>query len=310
MTGDIGVRARAIHANNRRIYHARGKGSRRLQLDQRDDLPARQPGWTTSGGGRRSRHGDLGLRPLPALLQADGDPPRRCRRLARAATARSSSNAGLPPIPCWGVLRRRRRGGYPRTPDINGYRQEGFAPSTGPSTAAVACPRPAPISTRSCMTAPTSTCAPRPRDSHPLLRDSRGRNRLCRTGTAAYGRSRGDRPGRRRDQHPQLLQLSRVSVTLPSCVPMGSSSSPVSPASATTSRTTSRSISSTRAGSPSRSRARPEMAQPAEARQRLAVLPIRARRDQPFRGWRVRPQQRRRGLPQPHVPLPADRHTI
>jgi choline dehydrogenase-like flavoprotein len=47
--------------NGRKVYHARGL--RAL--------------------GRRPRHGDLGLRPLPAVLQEDGDLPRRSRRLPR-----------------------------------------------------------------------------------------------------------------------------------------------------------------------------------------------------------------------------------
>ena len=73
-------------------------------------------------------HEGVGLRPLPALLQADGDLPRRAPTTGAAATARSCSSA----------VRRRtrssRRSSRPRrrpatrcTDDVNGYRQEGFA---------------------------------------------------------------------------------------------------------------------------------------------------------------------------------------
>ena len=52
------------------------------------------------------------------------------------------------------------------------------------------------------------------------------------------------------------------------------------------------------------------VAPPAADRLRVAVPPQRARRDQPLRGRRLRPQQRRRRLPQPDVPLPADRDPL
>ena len=52
------------------------------------------------------------------------------------------------------------------------------------------------------------------------------------------------------------------------------------------------------------------LAQPAEDRLRVAVPPQGARRHQPLRGRRLRPQQRRRRLPQPDVPLPADRDPV
>ena len=52
------------------------------------------------------------------------------------------------------------------------------------------------------------------------------------------------------------------------------------------------------------------LAQPAADRGRVAVPPPRPRRDQPLRGRRLRPQQRRRRLPEPDVPLPADRDPL
>ena len=56
--------------------------------------------------------------------------------------------------------------------------------------------------------------------------------------------------------------------------------------------------------------ARAEVAQPAHDRRRMAVRPQRARRDQPLRGRRVPAEQRGRRLPEPDVPLPADRDPL
>ena len=70
------------HMGGRTVYHARGKVLGGSSQHQRDDLPARQPAGLRALG-RRPGHGELGLRPLPALLQAHGDLPGRRRRVAR-----------------------------------------------------------------------------------------------------------------------------------------------------------------------------------------------------------------------------------
>ena len=57
-------------------------------------------------------------------------------------------------------------------------------------------------------------------------------------------------------------------------------------------------------------RAGPAVAQAPRHRLPVAVPPPRARRHQPLRGRRLRPQQRGRRLPQPDVPLPADRDPL
>src|SRR5947209_14613225 len=48
------------YMHGRRVYHARGQGAGRLELDQREDLPAWQPARLRTLG-RGSRHGALGL---------------------------------------------------------------------------------------------------------------------------------------------------------------------------------------------------------------------------------------------------------
>ena len=57
-------------------------------------------------------------------------------------------------------------------------------------------------------------------------------------------------------------------------------------------------------------RARAQVAQPPHGRREVAVRADRARGHQPLRGRRLRPQQRRRGLPEPDVPLPAHRDPL
>ena len=53
-----------------------------------------------------------------------------------------------------------------------------------------------------------------------------------------------------------------------------------------------------------------EVAQPAVDRDAVAVRTTRPGRDQPLRGGRLRAQQRRGALPEPDVPLPADRDPL
>ncbi len=95
---EVRVRARAVHARPPHLPRAR-QGARRLELDQRDDLPARQPARHRALG-RRPGHGVVELRELPAVLQAHGDVPRRRRRVPRrrrpaGARARSGHEPAL-----------------------------------------------------------------------------------------------------------------------------------------------------------------------------------------------------------------------
>ena len=100
--------------DGRRVYHARGKvlgGSSSIngQIFQRGN-PLDYERWAADPG-----MADLGLRPLPALLQADGDVPGRCagRPVARPRrTARAGARTRDEPA-VRGVLRRHGRGRLP-----------------------------------------------------------------------------------------------------------------------------------------------------------------------------------------------------
>ena len=93
----VRVRARAAHARPAGLPR-QGQGARRVEQHQRDDLPAGQPAGLRALG-RRPGHGDVGLRPLPAVLQADGD----------AAWPAATSTAGPTARWCWSGGRPRRR---------------------------------------------------------------------------------------------------------------------------------------------------------------------------------------------------------
>ena len=116
--------------DGRRIYHARGKilgGSSSIngQIFQRGN-PLDYERWAADPG-----HGDLGLRPLPAVLQEDGDLPRGRpgRPVARPRRPARSSSADRPTNPLFGAFFAAcQEAGYHLTDDVNGYRQEGFAP--------------------------------------------------------------------------------------------------------------------------------------------------------------------------------------
>ncbi len=101
----VRVRAGAIHARPPDLPRE-GQGPRWLVEHQRPDLPARQSPRLRAVE-RGSGHGELGLRPVPALFQAHGDVPRRRSRrpVARALrAARPRARTGHEPaVP--GVLR-------------------------------------------------------------------------------------------------------------------------------------------------------------------------------------------------------------
>ena len=144
---------------------------------------------------------------------------------------------------------------------------------------------------------------------------SRARARSASSTEPAAGTTRRSRAGEvilcgGAINSPQLLQLSGVGNAAELAALGIDVGARPARASARTCRTTSRSTSSTRARS--RSSMQPALAEVAPAVDRLpvAVLPPRPRRDEPLRGRRLRPQQRRRRLPEPDVPLPAARDPL
>ena len=252
--------------------------------------------------------------PLPALLQADGELPGRRRRVARRRRpADARARAGRPTRCSARSSRPSSEAGYPLTDDVNGYRQEGFAQfdrnvHRGRRLSAA----------RAYLHPVAAPAEPRGRD---LARSSTG----IRFDGNAGGRRRlpaGRRGGRRTVDAgevilcggaintPQLLQLSGVGTRrllararhpgrAPTCPGVGenlqdhlevyiqyASKQPVSIAPGL------------------KWRRRPRHRLP------VALPPARARRHQPLRGRRLRPQQRRRRLPEPDVPLPADRDPV
>ena len=113
--------------NGRRVYHARGKvlgGSSSINgmIFQRGN-PIDYERWAGRQG-----HGELGLRALPAVLQADGDLPRPAADAWRGGSGPLVLERGPATNPLFGAFfEAAQQAGYPLTDDVNGYRQEGFA---------------------------------------------------------------------------------------------------------------------------------------------------------------------------------------
>ena len=294
--------------DGRRVYHARGKVLGGSLEHQRPDLPARQPARLRALG-RPTPGWRLGLRPLPALLQADGDVPggRARRPVARPRRPARPGARARPPTRCSRRSSTRTvEAGYPLTEDVNGYRQEGFAPFDRNIHRGRRLRPRGPTSTR-------SWAAPQPHGAHVDAGDAASTS----TATRATG-VEIERAGRRhRDieagevilaggaiNSPQLLLLSGIGpaaelealgipvvadlpgvgenlqdhleVYIQYMPPAGLDAADGDPEVAT-----------------------------AVHRGAVAVPALRAGRDQPLRGRWVRPLQRRRGLPEPDVPLPA-----
>ncbi len=196
---EVRVRARAAHGRTPHLSRA-WQGAGRFEQHQRHDLPARQPARLRALG-RRPRHGGVGLRALPAVLQAHGDLHRRRRHLARRRRA-AGARAGArhePAVPR--LLRGRAAGRLPadqrrqRLPP-GGLRR--VRPQHPPRTALERRPR---------LPAPGRE-APQPRGAHAhdgeprAVRGharGRGRGRQRRQIDRAHRGRRGD-PLRRRDQ--------------------------------------------------------------------------------------------------------------
>ena len=187
---EVRVRARAGDERPAHLPRAR-QGPRRVEQDQRHDLPARQPPGLRALG-RRPGHGRVGLRPLPAVLQAHGDLHRRRRHVARRRrAARARARPGeQPALPR--VLRGRAAGRLPAD-----QRRQRLPPGGLRRLRPQHPPRPA--AERGARLPASGGAAPEPRgalrhDGQPrdLRRHPRGRRR----GRAARQRASASRPAR------------------------------------------------------------------------------------------------------------------
>ena len=298
----------------RRVYHARGKVLGGLELDQRHDLPARQPDGLRALG-RRPRAGALGLPPLPALLQAHGVARHarragRRRRLARRLRpARPRAQPGDQPA-VQRLLRGRPAGGLP--PDRRRQRLppgglRPLRPQHRQGHADVGRPGLPPPG--------DEPAQPHRRDLRPrdpgAVRGQAGRRRGLPAGRAqARARRRGRGAAvRRRHQHPAAAPALRHRRPRPPAAP-GRRDGPRPARRRREPPGPPRGLHPARLAAAGLHRRGPEVAQPAAGRPGVAVPAHRHRRVQPLRGRRLRAQQRRRRLAQPDVPLPADRDPL
>ena len=298
--------------HGRRIYHARGKvlgGSSSIngQIFQRGN-PLDYERWAADPG-----DGQLGLRPLPALLQEDGELP-RCRAGRSVAWSRRSPRpraraCDQPPV--HGLLRGVPGGGLP----ADGRRQRlppGRFRALRPEH-----PRRPPPERRPGL----PEARPRPPEPDGPDADAGHRHRL-RWAPGHRGRHRApgrrdraprggrDHPGRRRDQHP----TAPAAVGCRACRRPGRARHPGRGRPARRRRPPpgpSRGVHPVHLA-PARLDAAigdPALA-PAVHRRRVAVPAPRPRRDEPFRRRRLRAQQRRRRVSESHVPFPATGHPV
>ena len=254
----------------------------------------------------------MGLRPLPALLQADGD----CLAAApddpfRGHAGPLALERGPATSPLFRRSSRRPRRPATRTDDVNGYRQEGFAPfdrnirNGRRLSASRRVPAPG--------AAPPEPRGPDAGIRHPdPVRGPPGGRR------GAGPRGGGTEPIRAGEvilaggaiNSPQLLQLSRRRRGRRAGGRSGSTSSRTCPGSASTSRTTSRSTSST----PHPAGLDAAVADQKWRRPWIGFQWLFLRRGpgatNHFEGGGFVREQRRRRLPEPDVPLPAARDPL
>ena len=185
------------------------------------------------------------------------------------------------------------------------------AASTATSTAAGGSPPRAPTSTRS-WAARTSTCG-RGRSSRGSCSRAGGRSASStRAGTGRRSRVRGRRghPVRRRDQLARSSSSSRASGNAAELRPLGIDVVHDLPGVGREPPGPPRGLHPVRVQAAGLDAARAPEVAAAVDRLPVALPPARARGDQPLRGRRLRPLQRRRRLPQPDVPLPAARDPL
>ena len=209
--------------------------------------------------------------------------------------------------------------GYPLTDDVNGYRQEGFAAFDRNIhrgrrlSAARAYLHPV-------MNRPNLEVTTRAYATRILFEGERAVGvEYPQGGPAAAGRAGGsgpagprerDHPVRRRDQHPAAAPAVRRRPGRAARRAGHRTWSPTCPGWARTCRTTSRCTCSTGRSCRCRWRPRSSWRNRPMVGAKWLLSAQRPGGHQPLRGRRVHPQQRRGGLPEPHVPLPAHRDPL
>ena len=332
----VHLRARAPHGRPPHLPRP-GQGAGRVLQHQRHDLPAGQPPRLRAMGRRRG-HAALGLRPLPALLQADGDMPRG-RRPQRSRPLRRSGRSQPRRRPLRRSGRpqpRRRLPGRDRAPGARAgpgrqrvvrglpgghragrppphQRRQWLPPGGLRRLRPQRAPGPPPQRGPGLPAPRAGPAEPQPRHPGPHHQDPLRSEPGCRRGL-----HQGTPPPHRERRRGDLLRRGHQLAPTPAALRRGAGR----PAGPPQHRRGGRRARSRRqpAGSPGGVRpvrlqaARVDAAPPgqvAPALDRAAMAgPPRARSDQPLRGGRLHPQQRRSGLPQPDVPLPAHRHPL
>ena len=299
--------------NGRRIYHARGKvlgGSSSINgmIFQRGN-PLDYERWAADPGMETWDYAHC----LPYFKRMENCLAGR-RRVARRQTARCCWSAGPATNPLFGAFFEAvQQAGYPLTDDVNGYRQEGFARFDRNIhrgrrlSAARAYLHPVMKPTR------TSTVQhPGARVHASLFEGKRAVGVEYRRGggrtRCSVRRRRGDLCGGAFNS-PQLLQLSGVGDASDldalgiarGARPARRRREPAGPP---------RGLHPARLHAAGVDRSRRWQVAAAVHRAAVAVLARGPGCHQPLRGRRLHPQQRRRRLPQPDVPLPADRDPL
>ena len=301
------------YMNGRRDLPRARQGARRLEQHQRHDLPARQPARLRALGGR-PRHGDVGLRALPAVLQAHGDVPRPASTSTAAHAARSCWSAGRRPTRC--SARSSRPSSRPAT----------RSPTTSTGTGRRASP-PFDRNIRRGRRLSAARAYLHPVMGRPNL-DGRDAGRSSRgslfEGTPR-GRRRVPRTGAARSSGPAAARSSCAAArstrrSCCSCPASGdargarrrsaSTSCTTCPASARTCRTTSRCTSSTPARSRSRWRRRCKWRNGRAIGAAVAVLRRGPGATNHFEGGGFARSNDDVAVPEPDVPLPADRDPL
>ena len=303
------------HMNGRRIVHARGKvlgGSSSINgmIFQRGN-PLDYERWATEPGMERWDY--LHCLPYFKKMETCCSRPRR-RRLARRRRARWCLERGPATNPLFGAFfEAAQQAGHPLTDDVNGYRQEGFARfdrNVHRGRRLVRRPRlPAPgaapqnlqvetlaLATGSGLDGPRAVGRRLPaRRPRPTVASSAGEVILLRW----------------RDQLPAAAAALRASATRrssgSSAIDAGPPTCPASGENLQDHLEVYIQYASTQPVSIApglRWRHAPRIGYD------WLFQPPRPRRDQPLRGRRLRPQQRGRRLPEPDVPLPADRDPL